>query len=294
VISDPGAVGPVAAGGGDTHNFRWRVASAAVLAPVALIGAYVGGALFVGLCAAAAATILWEWTVVVAREPDLRILLPGFGALAAAALLAWAGLPGAAMGIVALGALLAGGFVAALPHRYPATNPTVWGPAGVIYAGVALVGPAALRSDPELGLTALLFLFATVWATDIFAYLTGRALGGPLLCPQLSPHKTWAGAIGGLAGGVAAGATVAYASAGTGPAAAGVLALVLSIVAQGGDLFESAVKRRFGVKDASRLIPGHGGVMDRLDGFLAAAFVALLIGAAHQGLAAPAAGLLLW
>jgi phosphatidate cytidylyltransferase len=151
-----------------------------------------------------------------------------------------------------------------------------------------------LRSDPEFGFAALLFLFATVWATDVFAYLVGRKLGGPLLRPQVSPNKTWSGAIGGLGGGVAAGTLVAYASSGTKPVAAAVLALILSIVAQGGDLFESAVKRRFGAKDASSLIPGHGGVMDRLDGFLFAALVAVLIGIVRQGVAAPARGLLVW
>jgi phosphatidate cytidylyltransferase len=156
------------------------------------------------------------------------------------------------------------------------------------------VCPTLLRNDPDYGLTALLFLFATVWATDILAYLTGRTLGGPLLWPRLSPNKTWSGAIGGLLGGVAAGIAVAYASGGTRGAVAGVLALLLSVVAQGGDLFESAIKRRFGVKDASNLIPGHGGVMDRLDGFLVAALAAVLIGILRQGVAAPARGLLAW
>ena len=187
-----------------------------------------------------------------------------------------------------------GSAAAAWPRPHSTSNPAAWSAAGVVYAGLVLLGPAILRGDPQLGFAALLFLFATVWATDIFAYLVGRSVGGPLLWPALSPKKTWAGAIGGLVGGVAAGGLVAYASAGTGPVAAGVLGLVLSIVAQAGDLFESAVKRRFGAKDASSLIPGHGGVMDRLDGFLVAAVVAALIGSLHQGMAAPAQGLLVW
>ena len=145
-----------------------------------------------------------------------------------------------------------------------------------------------------MGFVALSFLFATVWATDIFAYLTGRRLDGPLLVPQLSPKKTWSGAIGGLAGGVVAGALVAYASAGTHLVAAGVLALILSTAAQGGDLLESSVKRRFGAKDTSALIPGHGGVMDRVDGLLVAALIAVVIGALRFGTAASARGLLLW
>jgi phosphatidate cytidylyltransferase len=164
----------------------------------------------------------------------------------------------------------------------------------VVYAGVVLISPIVLRRDPQMGFAAVAFLFATVWATDIFAYLIGRRLGGPLLWPRLSPKKTWAGAVGGLAGGVVAGVLVAYASAGTHPVAAGVLALILSIAAQGGDLLESSVKRRFGAKDTSALIPGHGGVMDRVDGLLVAALIAVVIGALRFGAAASARGLLLW
>jgi phosphatidate cytidylyltransferase len=184
--------------------------------------------------------------------------------------------------------------VAAWRGRNSAGSTLLWGAGGVIYAGTTFVSPVLLRRDPVWGLTALLFLFAIVWATDILAYLVGRAVGGPLLWPRVSPNKTWAGAIGGSVGGVAAGTLVAYASGGTNPLMAGVLALILSIVAQSGDLFESGVKRRFGVKDASNLIPGHGGVMDRLDGFLFAATVAVVIGLVRQGLAAPAQGLLIW
>jgi len=280
--------------GGAPRDLARRVASAAVLAPIAIVVAYIGGWPFVGLCALAAGVILWEWTWLVARGADLRILVPGWAALIAATVLAAENLPGAAIGMLAIGAALSAGAIAAWPRRYPAVNPASWAVAGVIYAGVAFLGPAILRADPDWGFVVLVFLFATVWATDSLAYLFGRAIGGPLLWPALSPHKTWAGSLGGLVGGVAAGTLVAYASGGIGLGVAGVLALVLSLVAQGGDLLESAVKRRFGAKDTSHLIPGHGGVMDRLDAFLAAALVALLIGAVHDGLAAPGRGLLIW
>jgi phosphatidate cytidylyltransferase len=164
----------------------------------------------------------------------------------------------------------------------------------VAYAAAAFFGPALLRADGELGLAALLFVFAVVWASDIFAYFVGRAVGGALLCPRLSPKKTWAGAIGGAVGAVAAGGALAYAIGIGNLAASGAVALLLSIVSQIGDLFESAVKRHFAVKDASGLIPGHGGLMDRLDGFLFAALAGALIGIFRLGVDAPARGLLLW
>ena len=276
------------------RNLSRRIASALVLAPIGLIAAYFGGWLFLVACALAAGVILWEWTALVVRNADPYVLALGLTALLAAAVLAGASEPVAAVAAIAAGTVLAGGAMAAWPGRYPAADLALWGAGGVIYAGIVLLSPVLLRADPEFGFAALLFLFATVWATDVFAYLVGRKAGGPLLWPQVSPNKTWSGAIGGLGGGVAAGTLVAYASGGTKPVAAGVLALVLSIVAQGGDLFESAVKRRFDAKDAGSLIPGHGGVMDRLDGFLFAALAALLIGIVRQGMAAPARGLLVW
>lgn len=305
---DLGIAGTVAPEGA-ARNFKRRVASALVLAPIAIAATYLGGFAFVIVCAIAAGAVLWEWTSLVAQSAEPRILAPGLTALGVAT--AFAGVSEAvpAIATVAFGAVLAAGIMTIWPRRAPPqisprqvsppqSSPQqvspFWGAGGVIYAGVVLLSPTLLRNDPQFGLQALLFLFAVVWATDIFAYLVGRRLGGPLLWPRLSPKKTWSGAIGGTVGGVAAGIAVAYASGGTRAAVAGVLALVLSIVAQGGDLFESAIKRRFGVKDTSHLIPGHGGVMDRLDGFLVAAFAAVLIGILRQGVAAPARGLLAW
>jgi phosphatidate cytidylyltransferase len=151
-----------------------------------------------------------------------------------------------------------------------------------------------LRADSELGFVATIYLFAVVWGTDIAAYFAGRAIGGPKLAPRLSPKKTWSGSLGGIAGAVLA-ATLVVLIGGVGNvAAAMVIAVVLSIVAQAGDLFESALKRRFGAKDSGFLIPGHGGLMDRLDGFVAAAVLACAVGIARGGIDAPARGLLVW
>jgi phosphatidate cytidylyltransferase len=177
-------------------------------------------------------------------------------------------------------------------HRVPVF--AVWMLAGLVYAGVLLLGPILLRNDISLGFVAILFLFAIVWITDTAAYFAGRAFGGPKLWPAVSPKKTWSGAIGGTLGGVAAGLLVVK---GAGLAIAPMLVLVavgLSIVSQAGDLLESAVKRHFGAKDASQLIPGHGGLMDRLDGFLTAVAAAAMVGLLRGGLEGPARGLLVW
>ncbi|MGZ5841984.1 MAG: phosphatidate cytidylyltransferase [Xanthobacteraceae bacterium] len=275
-------------------NLTLRVASAVVLAPVTLAITYVGGWIFYALCAIAAGGILWEWVSLASHRADPRVLAPGWLALLGATVLIGLGLSAGGMGALAIGVIVAGSIVAALPRATDEPSAPAWATGGVFYAGALLIAPAMLRSDPQWGLIALLFLFANVWATDIFAYFCGRAIGGPLLWPRVSPKKTWSGAVGGLAGGVAASVAVAYASGVGKLGIVGVMACVLSVLAQAGDLFESSVKRRFGAKDASHLIPGHGGLMDRLDGFIVAALAALLIGIIHQGIAAPARGLLLW
>jgi phosphatidate cytidylyltransferase len=276
------------------RNLLLRFASAAVLAPIALAAAYAGGWYFLILCWLAAAGILWEWTRLVTGRSDLRILLPGGVALLVSLAFAGSGSPAAAATAVALGAAAAGVFAVAGVSEFTSKHPGLWAAGGVVYAGVAFLGSALLRCGNELGFSAFLYLAAIVWTTDICAYSVGRAIGGPLLWPQVSPHKTWAGAVGGLAGGVAGGTLVAYAGGMSSLVAVGVIALLLSALAQAGDLFESAIKRHFGAKDTSQLIPGHGGLMDRLDGFLVAAAAALVIGILHQGVYAPARGLLVW
>lgn len=273
-------------------NLVLRIISAAVLAPVVLAAAYVGGWPFFIMCGLAAGGILWEWTRLVTGRSEPGALALGSAALLAALVLVGIGAPAAAGAAIAIGAVLAG--LWAGERAEGTVRRMLWAGGGVFYAGVGFLAPALLRRDPALGLKAFLFLAATVWMTDISAYAAGRLIGGRLLWPQVSPNKTWAGAVGGLAGGIAGGTLVAYASGSGRLAAIGGIALVLSASAQAGDLFESAVKRRFGAKDTSHLIPGHGGLMDRLDGFLVAALAALLIGIVQGGTGAPARGLLLW
>lgn len=234
--------GPAAA----HSNLALRIVSSAVLAPLALGVAWLGGLSFAVFWTIAASIVLWEWARLVK------------GAHIAGAPVAW------------------------------------WLVAGTVYAGVLVFAPIVLRQDAVFGFVAIVFLFAVVWVTDVAAYFAGRTLGGPKLWPAVSPKKTWSGAIGGLLGGVAAGLLVVKIA---GLAVAPLLILVtlaLSVISQGGDLLESAIKRRFNAKDAGQLIPGHGGLMDRLDGFLTAAAAAVMVGLLRGGLEGPARGLLVW
>jgi len=253
------------------------------MAVLAIAAVVIGGWSFVLFWAAAAIGVYWEWNAMVAGRIKVP-LLAGGAALGLAAAAAGSGHFGYATAAVAAGATA----VAAVARRRRA-----WSAMGVLYAGVLVLAPAVLRSGPQLGREALFFLFAVVWATDILGYFVGRLVGGPRLAVHVSPKKTWSGAVGGAVGAVVVG--VGFMSLMGYPIVSPVsTALMLSVVSQCGDLLESGVKRRFGVKDASHVIPGHGGLMDRLDGFLAAAGVAALIGIVRGGPDAAAQGLLLW
>jgi len=273
------------AAAGQASELGKRIASGLVLAALALATAFVGGSPFALVWAAVAVGVFWEWSAIVAGGA-MAPRAAGCTAIVLAAAAVLAGNIPAALAPLAAGAVMAAMFA---PHRCRA-----WGAAGVVYAGTLLLAPVVLRGDPQLGRSAILFLFATVWATDICGFFAGRWLGGPKLAARISPSKTWSGACGGTLGAIVAGLLVMHAAGDGTPVATACLALPLSIVAQGGDLFESAVKRRFGVKDAGHVIPGHGGLMDRLDGFLTAAGVAALVGLLRGGINASAHGLLLW
>jgi phosphatidate cytidylyltransferase len=155
-------------------------------------------------------------------------------------------------------------------------------PLGLPYVGLCAVAMIWLRADPTTGRANLMVLLLLIWASDIGAYLVGRTLGGPLLAPSISPGKTWSGAVGGLAAAVVVGVVSAglLQPSGTPPPSFGrvaCLAAGLGIIAQAGDLLESRIKRHFGVKDSGHLIPGHGGLLDRLDAVLTAAPVAAVL-----------------
>lgn len=262
-----------------------RAASGVVLALAALAAAWIGGAPFVLMWTAAAMAIFWEWARLV--SPGNRLALAaGLCALAVVGVFTVCAMYGLAAAVAAVGAVVVGLCVS--PQR------RLWAATGVLYAGIAVVAPSLLRADFEYGLTATFLLFAIVWMTDIGGYFVGRWVGGPKLWHRISPNKTWSGALGSLAGAMAAGLAVGWLARLPSLVATAPLALVLSVAAQGGDLVESAIKRRFGVKDVSHLIPGHGGLMDRLDGFLAAALIAAVLGVARGGVDGAARGFLIW
>jgi phosphatidate cytidylyltransferase len=182
-------------------------------------------------------------------------------------------------------ALLLAGFAVLFAFGRPPGEPRArsgaWLAFGVLYIGLAGIALIHLRGDTAAGRGNVLFLFLVVWASDIGAYLAGRRFGGPKLAPAISPNKTWSGAAGGLAAAMLVGLLAAAVIAPDGLDIGRVLlvAVILAVLAQLGDLFESWLKRRFNVKDSSALIPGHGGLLDRLDAVLAAAPAAALLGA---------------
>jgi phosphatidate cytidylyltransferase len=267
-------------------NLALRILSAVILAPLAFLAAYLGGVPFAIFWTMAALAVLWEWITMVAG-PSYRLMFSACGgAIAVAGFVAWLGRPIAALLMVGLGALAAAIFA---PRER-----RVWVTAGIAYAGALLLAAMFLRADDVLGFAVIVMLFAIVWTTDILGYFAGRAFGGPKLWPAISPKKTWSGAIAGALGAMIVAIAVSGLFGSFNKLAIVIVALLLSVLAQLGDFFESWVKRQFGAKDSSNLIPGHGGVMDRLDGFWAAALAGCLIGLLRGGFDAPARGLLVW
>ena len=266
-----------------------RVASGVVMIALALGALWLGGDWFVMFWLACGLAILWEWENMVAAPSALaRVALGGATLVVVAALARQQALD------MAFPLLLAGcGGLAWLAGP----GKRLWGASGLVYAASLVVSVTALRLSLFDGLEAILWLFAVVWGTDIMAYFGGRTLGGPKLWPRVSPKKTWSGFLTGVASGALLGVGAVALVHATPPQNLGALLLMglaTAVVSQGGDFFESAVKRHFDVKDSSQLIPGHGGFMDRLDGFVFAAVFAALVGALRQGPGTIAIGVLRW
>lgn len=262
-----------------------RLVSAIVMAALALGSALVSVWTFVALLIAAGVTVSWEWGRLVRKAGFDAIAGIQSAAVASVAVAVALSRPGLAL-IAAIVALLGTGLLAV-------SSATVgWSLLGIAYSVLSTWSMVWLRSDPTLGATALLYLLLVAWTTDTASYGGGRLVGGPKLAPSISPRKTWSG----LLVGILAPALVGYAFAlflqDTSAWRLTLVSIVIAAACQAGDLGESAVKRRFGTKDMSNLIPGHGGLLDRIDGLLIAAIAAALI--ALRDPANPGRGLLIW
>jgi phosphatidate cytidylyltransferase len=278
-----GEAAPASVAGHGSRNLLLRVAAALVLAPVAIAIAYLGGWLWTALVTLAAIGLYVEWlTIVAAREK--RVVASGVVALAAAGFCLLVGWIDAAFIVLVIGLVAAASISQARRG---------WIVAGFVYAAAAQAASVVVRLDSGNGFVALVFVLLIVWVTDIGGYFAGRGIGGPKLWPRVSPKKTWAGAVGGFVASLVIAAGFVVFDLGK---AGSLLPLgaILSIVSQLGDLFESAVKRRFGVKDSSHIIPGHGGLLDRLDGFVAAIVLAAILGFVRGGMDGVGRGLMVW
>ncbi|HET6389477.1 phosphatidate cytidylyltransferase [Hyphomicrobium sp.] len=252
------------------QELRLRIASGSAIAVVALAMLYWSPAAFIVLTFLVAVAMTWEWGHIVRDEmPD-----PAFVAHAAVVLIAtvlvlndmpgW-GVAAAIAGAAAVAALSANSGRAQLSA------------AGVLYTALPVVALGWLRSDEPLGFLATLYVVLAVAVTDIAAYFSGRTIGGPKLWPAVSPNKTWSGLIGGVTAAALAGLLFALFTGSGSPGWLASLGLAIGLVAQCGDLAESALKRHFGLKDSGGLIPGHGGFMDRMDGLVTASILAALV-----------------
>lgn len=261
-----------------------RLASGLVLAAAAMGLTWAGVLPFACLVLAVALIVAWEWGRIVRDGGIDTIFLIHAIAVTSAVALALGGLP--ALGLVAL---LVGAILAALLGFGELGRISAL---GVFYAGLPAIALVWLRAGGSYGFLAAMFLLLAVWASDTGAYIAGRLIGGPKLMPRISPNKTWSGFAGAVASAALVGAGVALvANLPVDRLVAG--AAILAVISQAGDLMESALKRWHGVKDASGLIPGHGGFMDRVDGLIFAAVAAALF-AAWVNIHMPARALLLW
>jgi phosphatidate cytidylyltransferase len=265
-----------------------RTLSAAVLIPAVLADVWAGGIWFHLFVALIGILMALEWVTIVHRGSPLQFALHAAGAMCGALLPLDVGLLGGLVAIAVLAALSA-----AVALREEAGGP-LWRYIGVVYVSLPPIALVILRDDPLHGVAAIILIMLMVWAADTLAYFSGRIIGGPRLAPAISPKKTWAGLLGAMAGSAIAAFCVARALDLPSTWVLVLIAAGLAIVEQAGDLFKSAMKRQYGVKDSGKLIPGHGGVIDRVDGLVAVATIAALIGTSRAGVEHAGSGLLVW
>lgn len=254
------------------RNLAARIASALVLGTVFVAVAFAGGVWFAAMVIAVAMLSFHEWSKLTAAGGTSRDLWGPLIALPLPLLLSLVWGPAAGLALVL--ALAGAVFWLFRAKQRSAPGYTAF---GLAYVAIPALSILWLREQPEAGLGLVLWFCATIWINDVAAFASGRTIGGPKLAPTISPAKTWAGFAGGVAGAACVGVAASWLLGWDRPLMAMLVGAALASIAQGGDLFESAIKRHFGVKDSGHLIPGHGGVLDRLDGFIAAAPVAALI-----------------
>lgn len=265
-----------------------RTLSALILIPAVIACAWFDGIWFKGFVLLLAGLMAYEWVSIVHPKNIAQYALHVASALCGTLLPDMYGPQIALLGILGL-ALISG-----LMVRFGNAVSSKWSYLGICYVGFPALAFTLLRNDPDFGFAAVLWIFLIVWAADILAYFAGRIIGGPKLAPMISPKKTWAGLVGAVAGSTLVSSIFAYAFHLNGVLALAILAGCLAVVEQAGDLFESSLKRFHGVKDSGALIPGHGGVIDRVDGLIAVAIAAALIGFLHNQGVSTARGLLHW
>ncbi len=249
-----------------------RLGPAIALIALGLATAYAGGWYFAAIVGLSAVLMLLEWQTMtkVSRTSPTGVLQSATAV--AAVVLAAGGEVAAGLAVIGIGTVAAG--VTAHMSKLSVAHAA----AGVLYIGLPMLAAIWLRRIPEVGMANILWIYAVVWAGDTGAYAFGRLIGGPRLAPRASPNKTWAGAVGGAVASVAAGFTAAWYLGGFGSVWIVILmCLVIGVASQIGDLVESMFKRSVNVKDSGKLLPGHGGALDRLDGFLLAVATAFLI-----------------
>jgi phosphatidate cytidylyltransferase len=285
VSNDPASSPQTASSAQGSSELTQRVLSGIVMAAVSIGAAIYGSWPFALLWTGASLAVAFEWQRLVHKEAyrfpfslaAMAVLLAGVGA--------WLSMPLLLLAAVAVAGLM--GVVTSAGLRRETL-------AGVGYAAGLAASVILCRNVGYDGFVVILWLFAAVWGTDIMAYFTGRSLGGPKLWPSVSPKKTWSGALGGLAGGILISCVLLGMLGVSLKPQHILLSAAFSVLTQVGDLFESALKRRYGVKDSGSLIPGHGGFMDRLDGFIVAVIAAAAFGAWRGGFTGVPAGLLQW
>jgi phosphatidate cytidylyltransferase len=267
-----------------SSELKKRVFSALALAALAIVSVVFGGLVFAAVWGVAALAVLYEWNHVIGLEGMIfrrALVIGSIGVILSIGAALWF-TPSFVPALVPL--VIAALILGILPvSSGPGSFWVLFGP---LYAASVVIGPLLLRGRGVEGIVIMFWLFLVVWISDIAAFFVGRRLGGPKLWPKVSPKKTWSGFIGGLLGGTLVPIAAVYSAryffsiAWLDGLPLFAMTATTALVSECGDLFESAMKRRFGVKDSGSLIPGHGGMMDRLDSYTAAAlFVALMAAA---------------